>query len=379
VVVVTTAKPTLEMLRSLTDEHVLRALMAHRRLTRAELATRTRLSKPTVSESVRRLCAASVVADTGERTTGRGRIGSYYALADDVGAALVVGVAPEGIVAEVLDAHADVISQASADVSRPARPEQVAAVLEQTARQVQERAGRPLRLAVVSAADPVDRSTGRTVHLADAPFLLGELSAVDVLAPLVDGPVLVDNDVNWAAQAERDACGGMNDVAYVHLGEGVGCAILSDGSVRRGHAGLVGEIAHVLTVGPDQQAVPFITVFEALGLRRHGSTAVDVEAVLGALQNDDEWARQVQSALPRAICGVLAAVVAFADPEVVVLGGSWGPAVLDAVAANFTRLPRHVPVRAARVTDQPSLAGARSHALRELRTAIIGAAGSATR
>ena len=60
------------------------------------------------------------------------------------------------------------------------------------------------RLAVVSAADPVSRTTGRLVHLPDAPFLLGDLSPVQVLSGLVDGPVVVDNDVNWAAQAERD-------------------------------------------------------------------------------------------------------------------------------------------------------------------------------
>ena len=100
------AKPSLELLRSLTDEHVLRTFMQHRRLTRAELAAGTGISKPTVGESVRRLTEAGLVADTGERTSGgrgRGRVGSYYALAD-VGVALALSIAPEGIVAECLDA-----------------------------------------------------------------------------------------------------------------------------------------------------------------------------------------------------------------------------------------------------------------------------------
>ena len=74
-------KPTLELLRSLSDEHVLRALMSQRQATRAEIAAATGLSKPTVSESVRRLSASGSVVDTGERTTGRGRVGTYYALA----------------------------------------------------------------------------------------------------------------------------------------------------------------------------------------------------------------------------------------------------------------------------------------------------------
>jgi predicted NBD/HSP70 family sugar kinase len=69
-----------------------------------------------------------------------------------------------------------------------------------------------------------------------------------VLAPLVSGPVHVDNDVNWAARAERGAgAERLEDYVYVHLGEGLGCAVVADGDVVRGHGGLAGEIAHLLT------------------------------------------------------------------------------------------------------------------------------------
>src|SRR3954464_14567277 len=129
-------KPSLELLRSLSDEHVLRALMAQRRATRAELAVATGLSKPTVSESVRRLAAAGIVVDTGERTTGRGRIGTYYALPAETGRALVIGVAPEGITAEALDVYGDVVARAHADVERSPAPGEVARTLQQVAGEV---------------------------------------------------------------------------------------------------------------------------------------------------------------------------------------------------------------------------------------------------
>ena len=124
------AKPSLELVRSLTDEYVLRTLMRHRRLTRAELAAETGISKPTAGESVRRLTEAGLVADTGERTAGgrgRGRVGSYYALAD-AGAALVVSIAPEGIVAERVDAYGDTVSRAEQDIGRPTRPDRKSVV-----------------------------------------------------------------------------------------------------------------------------------------------------------------------------------------------------------------------------------------------------------
>ena len=372
-------KPSLELVRSLTDEHVLRTLMRHRRLTRAELAAETGISKPTAGESVRRLTEAGLVADTGERTAGgrgRGRVGSYYALAD-AGAALVVSIAPEGIVAERVDAYGDTVSRAEQDIGRPASPDQVAAALRAAVTGARQGDAVVPRLAVASAADPVDRRTGRLIHLPDAPFLLGELDPAAVLAPYVGGPVTVDNDVNWAARAERDCApdGSLRDFAYLYLDEGMGCAIASDAEVRRGSGGLAGEVAHLITIGPQGQAMRLIDVFNELGLRRPGSTAIDVGHLLTAASDRRPQAQTVRHALGQAISGVLAAVVALCDPELIVIGGSWGthPLILEAITTAFTRMPRHVPVRAAKLRAEPSLAGARADALTRLRLAIVSA------
>jgi predicted NBD/HSP70 family sugar kinase len=356
-------KPSLELLRSLSDEHVLRALMSQRRATRAELAVATGLSKPTVSESVRRLSAAGVVVDTGERTTGRGRIGTYYGLPATTGCALVVSIAPEGVVAEAVDVYGEIAAESRAAVPRAPGAGQVARTLRRVAREVAGRCTGPLRVAVVSAADPVDRETGRLVELPDAPFLVGALDPPAVLAGLVEGPVTVDNDVNWMARAEH-----RDDFVYVYLGEGVGCAVVSDGEVLRGHAGVAGEIAHVVTVGPGGEAMRLTEIFAALGLRRSGSTAIDVAELLRA-------AEDVAGPVARAVCGVLSAAVALADPAVVLLGGPWGrdPKVLAAVAREFAQAPRHVPVEAATVEDEPALAGARETALHQLRDAVVAA------
>ncbi|MBM0236368.1 ROK family transcriptional regulator [Micromonospora sp. ATA32] len=380
----TATKPSLGLLRSLTDEHVLRELMRARRVTRAELAARTGLSKPTVSESVRRLTEAGLVVDTGERTPGgrgRGRVGSYYSLAQTVGTALVIGIAPDGVVAECVDAYGDTLTRTRHDISRLARPEQVAAALQTAARQAQRDAASTTRLAVVSAADPVDRATGRLIQLPDAPFLLGELDPVDVLAPYVAGPVVADNDVNWAAQAERDNDpASLRDFAYVFLGEGLGCAVVSDGQVRRGHHGIAGEIAHLITVGPHGRATRFIDVFGELGLRRAGTTAIDVDRLLEVTTGHEPPATAARHAVGQAVSAVLAAVVALTDPQLVIIGGPWGshPSILDTITTAFTRLPRHVAVHSARLTEEPSLTGARNDALDRLRSAIV-AAPTATR
>lgn len=230
---------------------------------------------------------------------------------------------------------------------------------------------------MVSAADPVDRGTGRLVHLPDAPFLVGDLDPVAVLGSLVEGPVLVDNDVNWAARAEgREGCAaGVADFVYVHLGEGLGCAVVSDGEIRRGHRGLAGEIAHLLTAGPDGAAVPLTEVFAVLGLRRPGSTAIDVEALRAATAGDGVEAVRTRGALARAVGGVLAAAVSLSDPRLVVIGGTWGldSGMIATISEHFGSSPRSVPVTAARV-PAPDLAGARIRAVEELQSILTSSA-----
>ena len=209
----------------------------------------------------------------------------------------------------------------------------------------------PFRLAVVSAADPVDRESGRLVELPDAPFLLGALDAPAVLAELVDGPVTVDNDVNWAARAEHShgRAAGVRDFVYLFLGEGLGCAVLTDGEVRRGHAGLAGEIAHVVTVGPGgdgDAADGRLRRARPPPSRLHR----DRRAGAAARRRAGYGAAEVRTALARAVAGVLSAVVALTDPAVVLVGGPWGrhPSVLAAVAREFADAPRARPGRGRR-------------------------------
>jgi predicted NBD/HSP70 family sugar kinase len=368
-------KPSPELIRWLTDEHVLRALMRHSRLTRAELATTADISKPTAGESVRRLTEAGLVVDTGERTPGgrgRGRVGSYYALAPNVGTALAVDIAPEGVVAECVDAYGATVAKAAENVSRPAEPTQIAAALRAVAEAIGEPSTQVPRLAVVSAADPVDRTSGRLVQLPDAPFLVGELDPVQILTGYVNGPITVDNDVNWAARAERDhaADTAPNDFVYLHLGEGLGGAVVSDGEVKRGHAGLAGEIAHMITVGPHGDAVRLIEVFGQLDLRRPRSTAIDVGRLLEKLTAPDN---PVRGAVATAVSGVLAATIALTDPEVIILGGPWGshPIMIEAIRDTLSEAPRSAPVRPATLTEQAALTGARHAAITRLRAAII--------
>ena len=93
----------------------------------------------------------------------------------------MASIAPDGVVAESVDAFGDTVASAREAIGQ-ARPAQVTAALLGAAAQAQRQAGQPARLAVVSAADPVERGSGWLIHLSDSPFLLGELNPAEVLA-----------------------------------------------------------------------------------------------------------------------------------------------------------------------------------------------------
>ena len=87
------------------------------------------------------------------------------------------------------------------------------------------------------------------------------------------------------------------------------------------------------------------------------STAIDVPALLRAVEPDTEAAAELRNTLARAVAGVLSAVVALTDPAVVLVGGPWGrhPSVLAAVAREFADAPR---ARAGRSRRRQRRAGA---------------------
>jgi hypothetical protein len=120
------AKPSLELLRSLTDEHVLRALMQARRLTRADLATDGGCQadgRRGVRGDGGRAAAAS-----GRRTPGPAAAAdrSYYP--GGPSARRRGQHAPDGVVAEAVDAFGDTVATPEA-IEGQSGPHRSAALL----------------------------------------------------------------------------------------------------------------------------------------------------------------------------------------------------------------------------------------------------------
>jgi predicted NBD/HSP70 family sugar kinase len=177
-------------------------------------------------------------------------------------------------------------------------------------------------------------------------------------------PVLVDNDVNTLAAAERLYGVGREHSSYlvVTIGRGVGCGIVIDGAIYRGAAGGAGEIGHIpVTVDGPRCGCGTVGCLEAhigsAGLLRAARAAGVVgprgrlTTLTKAARDGYEAARDVYAEAGRLLGRVLAGVVHTLDPEVVVLMGEgvdawefWRPGFDPALRNHLLPARRELPV-----------------------------------
>ncbi|HEX3813868.1 MAG TPA: ROK family transcriptional regulator [Mycobacteriales bacterium] len=370
------------VLRAATDRAVFDEILARGRATRAELAAATGISKPTISEAVRRLVDGGLLDATGPQETGRrGRIGTFYEPGRSAGWVLAIEVDQSGVQAR----SAGFAGQALHQHERPpgaagdtgAVIEALRSTVREAVKAVPKRHG-PLRAVAVSIANPVDPTTHEVIGLPGSPFPEGLLGPAEVLADLVRAPVLVDNDVNLAALAEHRSGGaaGAASFAYVYVGAGLGLGLYLGDQLIRGAHGLAGEIGYLPGAGPETLAAELaISLGKADGQGKSGAPANDVSAALALLDRSgdrtDKAGRQALATLCGAIVRAISSVNAIVDPELVLLGGPVGthPALLPAVRGRLTGSPtrlaygtlgRHAPLHGAL---QLALEHARSAAL----------------
>ena len=162
-----------------------------------------------------------------------------------------------------------------------------------------------------------------------------------------NAPVWVDNDVNLLAMGEwrSGVAAGHDNVVVVKVGTGIGAGIISDGHLHRGAQGSAGDVGHI-QVTEDPAVIcrcGNIGCLEALAgggaLGRAGETAalegrserlrlaldqggsVSAQDVARAASFGDPAAVALLQSGGRRIGSMLASVVNFFNPSLVVIGG----------------------------------------------------------
>jgi predicted NBD/HSP70 family sugar kinase len=389
---------TPSLLRVLNDRAALDLLLGGEMLTRSQISEYTGVSKVTVSQMLARLEERGLVAIAGEQAGGRGPNAALYSVVPS--SAYVAGLYVESDL--VSAAVADVTGRRVAEVNgNPNGTDDPVELVRGTIERACARAGievTRLSALVIGSPGVVDPRTGDPRLAVNLPAW--HEGALDALKDAWHKPVVIENDVNLAAMAERadGAAAGADDFVLVWLGVGLGLATILGGRLHRGTAGAAGEIGYLPVHGAPLHTDlrhPASGGFQSLAggnvvrelAAGHGFTAptpaeavrAAVSAAVSAAGHGDGSADKAEAFLGelahRVAVGV-ASVCVVLDPGLVVLGGEVGRAggtaladrVAAAVASIWPSRPRVVPTG---VPGEPVLRGAMLAAVARARSALL--------
>ncbi|HET6988263.1 MAG TPA: ROK family protein [Kribbella sp.] len=300
---------------------------------RTAIARRLGLSPATVTQVTKDLIARGIVEELESVPSKGGRPARLLGLVSQAGVALGAKVTADHVAVVTVELDGNVRSSGSHNFDPNA-----ADALDRLGRILTEEvAGLDEHLLGVGVGVPgsVDSQASGIV---DVPtFGWRAVPVGPILRQAIRTPVLVDNDVNTLAAAERLYGIGREHSSYlvVTIGRGIGCAIVVDGGIYRGANGGAGEIGHmpIWAVGNDQPpctcgstgcleayigADGLVRTARSRGvLGSRGSLA----GLLRAATTGDKTARAIYSEAGELLGRALAGVIHTVDPEVVVLLG----------------------------------------------------------
>ncbi len=348
------------LLRELNERAVLEAIRAGHPISRPEVARRAGLSKPTVSLALQSLLDAGLVEVVGVTSGRPGRGAELFAPIADAGLVLGLDIGGRFVRGAIADLAGTVLAREDRRLRRPT----LGAVLDAAAALHDSLASsltRPIVAAVCGAPAVIEPVSGRT-WMAGAIAGLEDVPIAERLESRLGIPVTAENDVNLAALGEqaRGLGQGVADFAFISIGTGMGVGLILGGELHRGHGGAAGEI----------DLVPLRRAAGAADLLAIDPSAAGVEALTGqaapavfaAAAEGDRAARAAVARVAIWVAWYAAAIVAVADPELIVLGGgigSNGSLLLDGIRAELAGLvPRAPRVATSAIGDGAILAGA---------------------
>lgn len=304
------------LLRTLNSRAILEALAQRGPLTRAELMGETGLSRTAVTQVLRMLEAGDAVVSAGVDRDTRGPAATRVSLHPGLGFSAAVHVDHYAMHVSLIDPTGTVRAAQDAPLGRVEdRAVDIAGLIAECART----APGSLRNAVV-AMPGIVRPDGeiRDDQGPDG----GAFRAA--LEGLLGCPVRVENDVNLAALAEAASGVGrdLESFTLLMIDQGLGAGTVLDGTLRRGFAGVAGEVQYL----PQPQVpigVPVIneTIVEDLALSNGRDAADLLPAHLDACAAGDSAAQAMIDELARRLVLVAGSVTLVVDPEAFVLAG----------------------------------------------------------
>ena len=329
-----------------TQASILTLLRDEGSLSRVDLASRLGVSRTTIAAEVTALAELGLAGDAGPAASRGGRRSTLVDLSPQL-RFVGVDVGATSVDVALTDGRLGVLMQTSQPFDVRRGPEAVLAVVLARTREMLDSQGVDRAAGVgIGLPGPVDFHGGVPVSPPIMPGWDG-YPVRDAVARELGVPVQVDNDVNVMALGEQHSgvARSARDYLFVKVGTGIGCGIVVDNRLYRGVDGCAGDIGHIRVeeYGPTcacgstgcleaffggaalaKQAASAARsgqspVLAELLAERGELTAVEVGI---ALARGDQQAQQMVRDGGRRLGQVIAGLVSFFNPGLIVIGGS---------------------------------------------------------
>lgn len=299
------------------DRQFFHHLITHGPTSRAALSADIGISRPTASQSAKRLLRADIIRETGRQSGQRGRVPLLYDVNGARGYTLSLALDHDWIGLQVSDLSRQVLWE-RIERSNPATSAE--RLIEQSRALVAEGRSHAVGecLAVTcSVADPVDPRTGQVIDMPNSPFAAGHIDVGKTIFECAPDQLHVDNDVNWAALAESriGLMQSQPNFLYVFIGAGVGAAIYVNGAIYRGASGLAGEIGHT-RVAPGKTLVERLI---ELGVASPDDASIDTDRLIATFATEPSG--NEAGAVIEALAWAIANTMITLNPAAVVFAG----------------------------------------------------------
>ena len=215
-----------------------------------------------------------------------------------------------------------------------------------------------------------------------------------------DAPVWVDNDVNLMALGEHATFPEKksNELIFIKIGSGIGAGILTQGRLHRGAQGCAGDIGHIAIsektdvicrcgnvgclesvaggLALARDALDAITEGKSkfLTLRKKTNKTISAQDVIDGAKSGDKWCVDAINNVGNQVGRILAMLVNFHNPSLIVIGGgvsAAGDQLLASIRETVFRrsLPlatRDLEIRLGAIDDTIGLKGAAEMVISEL-------------
>ncbi len=369
--------------------------------TRPELGHRSGLGRTVITQRVQYLLDAGVLAEGSLAASSGGRAPRELRLRAEGGVILAAELGVTSINVGVTDLAGTVLDSRELAQNISEGPATVLARVCELfdAMLAESDPAVPVWGVGVGLPGPVEFTTGRPIA---PPIMPGwdNYPVREEFASIYDAPVWVDNEVNTMSLGEFRAGAGRgdSDILYIKLGTGIGAGLISGERLHRGSQGCAGDIGHIVV--SDDSAVVCrcgkTGCLEALAggaaLARDGEIAArdgtspllaqhleQVGRVQGvdvtrAARHGDRTAVELLTTAGQRVGGVLATLVSFYNPSLVLIGGGVagaGDLLLATIRESIYRrsLPlatRELRIERSTLNDRAGVTGAAFMVIDEL-------------